>query len=298
MAAFLERLRTLGIYDSSMIIISSDHGTGLQPTGFKGTSDSLALSRGPSNERLATIAGAAKALMLIKPSSSNGALVISEAPTSHTDLQPTILDLLNLRADSTGTSMFQRDRARSRARSFGMYNLRERFPSAYLTRLDELVVDGPLADAGAWGLKRSIWRPDMTLDAREVDIGARSGSAYVGPGWTVGQRESVDQSGAVTFVRALTRQAVLFASLPAAAGEIVLRAAWPADRAPRSVGVDIDGRTAARLNLSNGNGYRDLSIAVPADPARPSISHITLRFETDDPGRFVFKLDRLAIRGR
>ena len=35
-AEFLDRLRSLGIYDSSLIVVSSDHGTSLVPRGFAG----------------------------------------------------------------------------------------------------------------------------------------------------------------------------------------------------------------------------------------------------------------------
>ena len=51
------------------------------------------------------------------------------------------------------------------------------------------------------------------------------------------------------------------------------------------------------LNLSADDGYRDLSISVPADATRPPISQITLNFE---PGRdpSAFKLDRIIVRGQ
>ena len=295
--AFLDRLRALGIYDRSLIIISSDHGTGLRPSGFNGRSDSLPLSPGPNASRLATIAGTAKALMLIKAPHRSGPLTISMAPTSHVDLPSTILDVLSLPGASADSSMFRRDPARSRVRSFGMYDLRERFPKGYLTRLDELAIDGRVVDAGGWRMERSAWRPGMTLASRDVDAGVPSGNPHLGPGWTAGQRESAEPFRDVTFVRAASRRALLFASLPATRHRIVLRAGWPADRAARAVGVGVDGSPVVRLNLPSTAGYRDLTIDVPADPARPPLSQITLQFETENTDSFVFRLDRLGIHG-
>ena len=175
--------------------------------------------------------------MLIKPVKRSGPLTIWRHRRRHIDLQPTILDLIGLPGGSAEESMFRRDPRRPRTRTFGMYDLRQRFPKEYFTRLDVLAMDGPIVDAAGWRLERVIWRPDVRIDAREIDIGTRSGDAYVGPGWSVQQRESGGQSGNVTFVRALTRQAVLFASLPAGASDVLLRVASSTNRAPRSVRV-------------------------------------------------------------
>ena len=71
-AALLDRVRALGIYDSSLIIMSSDHGTNFQPAGFRGRSESLSLIPGPSTVRLPDIASTARAVMLIKPPGRTG----------------------------------------------------------------------------------------------------------------------------------------------------------------------------------------------------------------------------------
>jgi len=39
----LAKMRALNIYDNSLIIVSSDHGTDLEPRGFNGESDGLSL---------------------------------------------------------------------------------------------------------------------------------------------------------------------------------------------------------------------------------------------------------------
>ena len=141
-ASLLDRARALGIYDSSLIIVSSDHGTDLLPLGFSGRSESLSLIPGPSTVRLPAIASTAKAVMMIKPPKRTGPITVSDAPTSHVDLPSTILDMLGLPGATPGADMFRRDPAQPRTRTFGMYNPHVRFPKAYLDRVDVLTIDG------------------------------------------------------------------------------------------------------------------------------------------------------------
>ena len=291
----LDRARALGIYDSSLIIVSSDHGTDLEPAGFAGKSESLPLVPGPSTVRLPAIASTAKAVMLIKPPNRTGPITVSDAPTSHVDLPATVLDLLGL-PGSAEANMFRRTAQEPRTRLFGMYNPHVRFPKGRLDRLDVLTIDGHVLDGAAWNVERLIWRPDLRLDSRDVDLGPHTGNYYLGPGWSLERRESGGNSQEITFVQALTVRAVISAALPAAAVQLVLRASSPAEAGPRSISVDVDGWPAVQPNLMGPDGYRDIVIALPPDPSRPPISNITLRFDAGGRSDFVFKLDRLTIR--
>jgi len=298
-AAILDRARFLGIYDSSLIIVSSDHGTDLRPLGFNGKSESLSLTPGPSTVQLRDIVGPAKALMMIKPPNRTGPISSSDAPTSHVDLQPTILDLIGLQGGSEDSQMFRRDPGQPRRRMYGMYNPHQRFPKGYLDRVDVLSIDGHVVDAAARNVQRLIWRPDVRLASRDVDLGPRRpGNYYLGPGWSFERREATTGSGEVTFVQPLTNRAFLSASLPPGAVDLVLRASSPPAGELQAIGVEVDGRPAARLNPSGPEGYRDMVIAVPSDPARPAVSQIALQFESGGRDAFVFKLDRLMIRDR
>ena len=294
-AALLDRARTLGIYDSSLIIVSSDHGTDLDPRGFNGKSESLALVPGPSTVRLPAIASTAKAVMLIKLPDRTGPVTVSDAPTSHIDLPSTILDALGVAGSSSDASMFHREARQPRSRVFGMYNPFIRFPKAYLDRLDVLTLDGRVLDARAWNVERLIWRPDLRLDNRDVDLGPRSGNYYLGPGWSLEKRETVDAS-LITFVQALTTRAIISVSLPARAVELVLRASSPAGARPRAIRVDVDGRTAIGAAVPAQEGYRDIAIRIPPDSSRPPVSEITLQFDTGGRDDFVFKVDRMVVR--
>ncbi len=165
--ALLDRASALGIYDSSLIIVSSDHGTDLQPLGFAGTSDSLSLRAGTVD-----LAAARDSREARKPSCSssrpggNGPISISDAPTAHIDLQPTILEILGLPGGSPDASMLERDPKQPRTRTYGMYDPRQRFPKDYLDRIDVLSIDGR---SGRCGL---VARAAIDL---ESDRQARSG---------------------------------------------------------------------------------------------------------------------------
>jgi arylsulfatase A-like enzyme len=63
--ALLDRLRELGLYDSSLIVISSDHGVALPPEGFPGARDVF-------GSPLSEVAGSALALLVVKPPNSAG----------------------------------------------------------------------------------------------------------------------------------------------------------------------------------------------------------------------------------
>jgi hypothetical protein len=155
-----------------------------------------------------------------------------------------------------------------------------------------LSIDGRVLDAAAWNVQRTVWPPGLKLESGDIDVGPRIANRHLGPGWSFELREPTD---GITFVRPVTRRAVLYASLPSAATNIVLRASSPNTGSAQTISAEADGRPAPFADPGGGDGYREMSITVPADPARPSISQITLRFDTgDDP--IPFKLDRITIR--
>ncbi len=293
--SLLDRVRSLGIYDSSLIIVSSDHGTDLLPLGCTGTSDSLSLLPGPSTSRLPGTVGSAKAIMFIKPPKSAGPISVSEAPTSHIDLPATILEILGLPGGSPDASMLTRDPGQPRTRIYAMYDPRQRFPKQYLDRIDILAIDGPMIDAASWHVQRSIWNPNARLEARDIDVGPREAHRYLGPGWGFEQRERDGEGEDVTFARAVTPKAVIFASLPAGAVEVILRASTSPDTTSQPVSVSVDGRPTARFDVK-GSAYLDYPIRIPADGARPPISEITLHLEGNPDPVPVFKLDRILVR--
>ena len=267
---FLDRLRSLDIYDSSLIVVSSDHGTALDPRGFAGQSDSLPLRRGPSTASLGHIAGTAKAIMMIKPPGAAGPLVVSQAPTMQSDLPATVFDVLGLSHGFSGQPMLQRDPDEQRSRTYSMYDVNQRFPAGYLKRLDLLTIDGSLLDAGLWNFSRSIMPPDADYSASDIDLGAREARRFLGPGWGW-----VSQGG--TFALGQGRQAAIFVTLPGESTELTALVESAEESAWEEIEVRLDGRVLGRWTPA-GDGYRDYTLQIPADPLRPAVSTVTFHF--------------------
>ena len=188
-ADLLDRLRSFGIYDQSLIVLSSDHGTSWGPPDLAGRSVGLPLTSGPTTAGLPLIVGAARTLMAVKPPGSTGPLGVSHAPTTHADLPSTMLGLLGLADTQEGEPMFQLSPSANRHRIFGMYDLAFRFPDGYLQRLDLLTVDRISTDATGWDWEQSVFAPEQDLRVSDIDLGDGRNTTHLGPGWSRGRAD-------------------------------------------------------------------------------------------------------------
>ena len=94
--------KKLGVYDDSLIIVSSDHGIGYAPRKFVNDRQTPAGA-------LSTLSGKSMALLVVKAPGSRGAVRVSHAPTSISDVAATVLDVV-------GRFTFASGRARAQAR--------------------------------------------------------------------------------------------------------------------------------------------------------------------------------------
>ena len=291
--AFFDRLRDLGIYDSSLIVVSSDHGTALTPRGLFGRSESLPMSQGVTTPRLSAIIGSSRPLMLIKPPGGVGLLEVSEAPTVHTDLPVTMLAVLGVSEGPAAESMFERDPSVNRPRAYGMYDLDQRFPDGYLDRLDVIAVASRSVDASGWSWRRSVLSPNLTLTAAGVEMGSSRAEQHLGPGWAV-RRPGRDEDAAAVW--GISERAVVYASLPHGRIELVARVSAPVDDGVESIKVSVDWSLVERWETLEREGYQDYSAVIPADPTRPAVSIITFRFATPGVDDFEVMFERLSFR--
>ena len=291
---FLDRLRSFGIYDSSLIVVSSDHGTALDPKGFSGQSDSLPLRRGPSTASLGHIAGTAKAIMMIKPPGAAGPLIVSQAPTMQSDLPATVFDVLSLSHGFSGQPMLQRDPDEQRSRTYSMYDVSQRFPEGYLKRLDLWTIDGSLLDAGLWNFSRSIMPPGADYSAADIDLGAREAMRFLGPGWVLPGRNFEEDPAGATFALGQGRQAAIFVSLPGDSTKLTARVESAEESTWDEIEVRLDGRVLGRW-IPAGEGYRDYTLQIPADPLRPGVSTVTFHFVSRAAEAAGVRFDRILI---
>ena len=143
---FLERLQRLGIYDNSIIVLVGDHGAGFQGQDF-------VLQPGMPLEKGADIVTqssrvTALPLILVKPLASRGALKISDAPVSLSDIPATVFSNLGLSIKDSGPSMFAIDGTKPRERRFLMYAGRDYY--SYYADMVEYIVTGYSWEDGAW----------------------------------------------------------------------------------------------------------------------------------------------------
>jgi len=158
--ALLDRLRELGLYDSSLILISSDHGVALPPQGFTG-------EREVFGAPLAELAGSAMALLVVKPPNSTGPIRISQAPSAITDIPATIVDTLGLKNPFPGISALKIDEQAPRPRQFSVYLWSSsEWQADFFPYMDVFTVDGEVIKGSDWQPEDPIYAPKTTPENR------------------------------------------------------------------------------------------------------------------------------------
>ena len=142
-AAYLEQLKALGVYEETTVIVTADHG--------KLYTNLVALSE-PTN-----------AVMLVKPQGQSAeeaaaSLRVSEAPVSHRDFHPTVLDQFGadteVVASYDGEPVYDVEENADRTRYYYMNNFDEKGYGRYLL---EYEIDGDAHDFSSWSETGNIW---------------------------------------------------------------------------------------------------------------------------------------------
>jgi hypothetical protein len=176
LVALLDRLKDVGVYDGSLIVISSDHGIGYAPQKF-------------SNDRhtpagaLATLSGKSLALLVVKAPNSRGAVRVSNAPTAISDIAATVLDTVGIRHTLPGEAALKLAENAPRVRTFAMYDWEhDGWKHNYFDALDVMEIRGRLLDGNSWTLIESLYPPDGGADKRTRGVHevqrSRSGVVY------------------------------------------------------------------------------------------------------------------------
>jgi hypothetical protein len=250
---FLDRLRELGLYDSSLILISSDHGIALPPSGFAGDRE---IFGGP----LSHLSGSALALLVVKPPESNGPLRISGAPTAISDIPATIVDTLGLKNPFPGTSALKLDERAPRKRSFAIYPWRsDDWDADYFPYMDVFTIDGRVIDGNAWKPEDPIYGPN-------IDPASRSRGFY----------RPERSSRGFTF-RWSGPRGYLHIPSGARGVELTVRSVSPT---PQTVDVEIHGSIVERVVLGN-HEWRTLRypIRAPAKSTSSAVDWVVLRVD-------------------
>ena len=152
-AAILDRLKDIGVYDQTFVVISSDHGIGLPAPQFVN-------DRQTPMGAVARIAGNAMALLVVKPFDSKGPVRTSRAPTTITDIPATILDGVGIKPDLPGEPALRLAEDAPRARQWAFYDWEhDDWGENYFETLDIVEIKGPVTDGKSWSLLNTIYQP-------------------------------------------------------------------------------------------------------------------------------------------
>ena len=174
--AILDRLKDIGVYDNTLVVVASDHGLGFTPKQF-------ANDRQLPPAALSTLAARSMALLVVKPRGAHGAVRVSYAPTAITDIPATILDAAGVSHTLPGTPALKLEEHARRPRMFAMYDWEhEDWKQAYFDVLDVMAINGRLLDGNNWKFVESVYSPNAGPEARTRGLyethRSRSGAVY------------------------------------------------------------------------------------------------------------------------
>lgn len=190
--ALFERLRDLGIYDSSLILIHGDHGSNLPPL-IDGKEVPMRLARIPT-------------LLTVKPPGGKGPLKVSRVETSVADIAATVLTLLDIQHDLSGEPVFSLEQGRRRVREFFLYATADGE-----SRVERYLIEGSIFDRDSWTdgpVRRVVKDRPLYSWGDEIRFGIEGNSGpYQGDGWSSPFRRVTWNNGDRASLRFLVRPA-------------------------------------------------------------------------------------------
>jgi hypothetical protein len=159
MDMFLNKLKEMGIYDSSIIVILSDHGNAraINPSQSDVNRDLNAKSLRLSFD---TVKGTAVPLILIKLENSTGVMKVLDIPVDLGDIPNTIMGALGKPTDFPGKSMLETPKE-DRKRFFYVHAYHE-VVTDYYGDLQEFVIDGDVYKDESWSVTGRLFKPKET----------------------------------------------------------------------------------------------------------------------------------------
>jgi hypothetical protein len=281
---FLNRLKALGIYDSSFIILQADHGYWKVPDSAKQitiTNDDIPLDGyfTDDKEYFAQIVCSALPLLAVKLPHSKGLLTVSEAEVMLSDIPATVSSVLNLDEEFNGRSVFDVSPKESREREFRYYDTLNSPGDEYFGRMDKFVINGSVFDKGSWRFIKYL-SPTQSQPVDRIDFGTNGVSRFLGDGWG-GNHGGND---GLTFQWALGRSASVLLSLEKDA-PIRLTANVKTFVKDQQVTVKVDGQEVGTWHVSHDWNWEKHSVCIDASKNRPEVSVVEFKFsQVKKPG--------------
>lgn len=157
--AFLRRLKKLGVYGQSMLIIHGDHGGGI---GFDMYDADGRLTN--SAESLHRMWGNPLPLLLVKPPGAKGPLKVSNKAVSLTDIPATVADLLALENTFPGDSVYTPQAGEPQPRYYYRSTVHRNEAAAkdHFDDFSAFVIRGSIYDVAAWSEQSHFEAPALS----------------------------------------------------------------------------------------------------------------------------------------
>ena len=251
---YIKKLKTLGVYDDSIIILQGDHGSQLMPV-INGKQIQTCVPRIPT-------------LLAIKPSHGEGRLKLSHAPTNLLDVAPTILSTLG----DPGQSVFELDDSLARQRPFMLFN-----GKGEDAKITNYIINGSVFDPDSCSLgesrtiSTSIGQFEM---GTELQFGLTGNAdSFMGAGWSACQATYCwtdgKQADLVLPIDKVTTDLQLQIHFRPYVNEIEI----PRQR----IGVFVNGTQLAEWLVSSYT-EQDASVRIPVELAQREELQISFRF--------------------
>jgi len=272
----LDRLKELGIYDSSFIILQADHGAA-QSVDMENTQDQETQMTIAENNSLSSMAGMALSLLAVKPPGSRGPMMTSPAQVSLADIPATMSSFLGLKTTFDGKSIFEIDPRETRKRTFFYYVWQHiNWQKDYFDHLDEFEVEGSAHDQASWRHLRTYHSPESSYRADRIVFGTVDSALYRQFGWGP---NLTDVNNEYTYNWALGHSASVFLSLPKnVALRLTARMKSQAFDGPQVITVKVDGKEAGKWELLPPWNMESRNLTLAPDPGRPEVSVIEFSF--------------------
>ncbi len=274
---FLNKLKSLGIYESSFIILHADHGYWKTPDSanqvdLKNLETALDGYFIDDKEYFARILCSALPLLAIKRPYSKGPLRISSVEAMLTDIPATISSVLNLDEEFIGCSVFKIGRNEVRKRPFHYYDKLNRPGDDYFDRMDEFIIEGSPFDKASWRFLGHLFQLS-SYQIRKVDFGNREARPLLRFGWS---NEGSSKKG-LTYQWAMGHSASIFLSLPQNE-KIRLTANVKTFLESQQIAVRLDGREIGMWEISPFWNWEKHSVLIDPDENRPNVSVLEFIF--------------------
>jgi hypothetical protein len=196
-----DRLKSLGLYDSTLVILQSDHGSGI-PFGMDIGDGTLVDSTNTPLE----LSDSFMPLLLIKPPYGSGPMKTSAVQCELSDIPATISALLHLGESFPGESVFDLGPKAVPTRKAYYSSATDRddaMISGHFDDLQEYVCSGSVFKMGSWSKGRLLERVLEPYAWGDVMRFREGGNIlpYLVKGWSLPEREIIWNNGKTASVR-------------------------------------------------------------------------------------------------